>query len=133
MYLMKEKGLNTFIKCNPTLLGYENARKILNDMGYTYVAFTDSHFLTDLQWNDAIVMLKRLMAYAESVGLTFGVKLTNTFPVDVTKNELPSNEMYMSGKSLFALSIKVAEMLSKEFNGKLKIAYSGGADYFNID
>ena len=133
MYLMEEKGLNTFIKCNPTLLGYERARKILDDMGFTYVAFTDSHFLTDLQWNDAVVMLKRLMEYADKKGLTFGVKLTNTFPVDVTRNELPSNEMYMSGKSLFALSIKVAEMLSTEFNGKLKIAYSGGADAFNID
>ena len=132
-YLMEEKGLNTFIKCNPTLLGYERARKILDDMGFTYVAFTDSHFLTDLQWNDAVVMLKRLMELADTKGLTFGVKLTNTFPVDVTRKELPSEEMYMSGKSLFGLSIKVAEMLSTEFNGKLRIAYSGGADYFNID
>ena len=132
-YLMTEKGLNTFIKCNPTLLGYERARKILNDMGYNYIAFTDSHFLTDLQYEDAIKMLDRLMKLAEEKSLTFGVKLTNTFPVDVTRNELPSNEMYMSGKSLFALSIKVAEMLSKDFNGKLKIAYSGGADFFNID
>ena len=133
MYLMEEKGLNTFIKCNPTLLGYERARKILDEMGFTYVAFTDSHFLTDLQWSDAVVMLKRLMEYADKKGLTFGVKLTNTFPVDVTRNELPSNEMYMSGKSLFALSTKVAEMLTTEFDGKLKIAYSGGADAFNID
>ena len=132
-YLMEEKGLNTFIKCNPTLLGYERARKILDDMGFTYVAFTDSHFLTDLQWNDAVVMLKRLMELADTKGLTFGVKLTNTFPVDVTRKELPSEEMYMSGKSLFGLSIKVAEMLSTEFNGKLRIAYSGGADFFNID
>ena len=132
-YLMTEKGVNTFIKCNPTLLGYERARKILNDMGYDYIAFTDSHFLTDLQYEDAIKMLDRLMKLAEEKNLTFGVKLTNTFPVDVTRNELPSNEMYMSGKSLFALSIKVAEMLSKDFNGKLKIAYSGGADFFNID
>ena len=133
MYLVDEKGLNTFIKCNPTLLGYERARKILDDMGFTYVAFTDSHFLTDLQWGDAVKMLDRLMKHADEKGLTFGVKLTNTFPVDVTRNELPSQEMYMSGRSLFGLSIKVAEMLTTHFNGKLKIAYSGGADAFNID
>ena len=133
MYLMDEKGLNTFIKCNPTLLGYERARKILDDMGFTYVAFTDSHFLTDLQWDDAVKMLDRLMKHADEKGLTFGVKLTNTFPVDVTRNELPSQEMYMSGRSLFGLSIKVAEMLTTHFNGNLKIAYSGGADAFNID
>ena len=38
----------------------------------------------------------------------------------------------MSGKSLFPLSIALAAKLSREFNGKLRIAYSGGADAFNI-
>ena len=58
--------------------------------------------------------------------------LTNTFPVDVKQNELPSEEMYMSGKSLYALSMSVAQKLAKDFDGKLRISYSGGADYFNI-
>ncbi|MBO6119898.1 MAG: FAD-dependent oxidoreductase [Lachnospiraceae bacterium] len=133
MYLMEEKGLNTFIKCNPTLVGFDKTRKILDEMGYTYVSFTDSHFLNDLLWDDAVKMIKRLLKYADSKELTFGVKLTNTFPVDVRRNELPSNEMYLSGKPLFALSIKVAEMFAEEFEGKLKMSYSGGADYFNID
>ena len=132
-YLMEEKGLNTFIKCNPTLLGYERARKILDEMGYNYVAFTDSHFKGDMQYDDCIAMLKRLKELAKSKGLTFGVKLTNTFPVDVTRNELPSEEMYMSGKSLFALSLNVAKLLAHDMDGDLKISYSGGADYFNID
>ena len=33
-YLITEKGLNTFIKCNPTLLGYEFARETMDKMGY---------------------------------------------------------------------------------------------------
>lgn len=33
-YLINEKGLNTYIKCNPTLLGYEYARKTLDDLGF---------------------------------------------------------------------------------------------------
>lgn len=59
-YLLTEKGLNTFVKCNPTLLGYEEARKIMDDMGYDYVAFGDFHFKDDLQFEDAVPMLTRL-------------------------------------------------------------------------
>lgn len=132
VYLMKEKGLHTFIKCNPTLLGYEFARKTMDDMGYDYVSFGDFHFLDDLQYGDAVPMLKRLMACAKESQLEFGVKITNTFPVDVKNQELPSEEMYMSGKSLYPLSISLAAKLSKDFDGKLRISYSGGADYHNI-
>lgn len=131
-YLISEKKLNTFIKCNPTLLGYEYARETMNKMGYDYMAFGDFHFKDDLQWKDAVPMLERLIALADSKNLAFGVKITNTFPVDVKQNELPSEEMYMSGKALFPLSIKVAEKLAKQFDGKLRISYCGGADYYNI-
>lgn len=132
VYLIQEKGLNTFIKCNPTLLGYEFARKTMDQMGYDYVAFGDFHFRDDLQYEDAVPMLKRLMKLSEEKGLEFGVKITNTFPVDVKQKELPSEEMYMSGKSLYPLSISLAAKLAKEFNGTLRISYSGGADTFNI-
>ena len=132
MHLITVKGYNTFIKCNPTLLGYDFARKTMDDMGYDYIAFGDFHFKDDLQWEDAVPMLTRLMAVCEEKGLEFGVKITNTFPVDVKQNELPSEEMYMSGKSLYPLSIALAAKLAKEFDGKLRISYSGGADYFNI-
>ena len=132
-YLIQEKHLHTFVKCNPTLLGYEKARAILDEMGYDYIAFTDFHFKDDLQYSDAVPMLKRLQELAKGLDLNFGVKITNTFPVDVKNNELPSQEMYMSGKSLFALSMSVAKMLTRDFNGSLRISFSGGADYFNIE
>ena len=132
-YLLTEKHLNTFVKCNPTLLGYDFARKTMDEMGYDYMVFGDFHFRDDLQYEDAVPMLTRLMKLSDNLGLEFGVKITNTFPVDVTRNELPSEEMYMSGKALFPLSISLAAKLSAEFAGKLRISYSGGADYFNID
>ena len=133
MHLITEKGFNTFIKCNPTLLGYEYARKTMDDMGYDYIAFGDFHFKDDLQYTDAVPMLQRLMAVCQERNLEFGVKITNTFPVDVKQNELPSEEMYMSGKSLYPLSISVANMLARDFDGKLRISYSGGADFHNIE
>ena len=132
-YLLTEKHLNTFVKCNPTLLGYDFARKTMDEMGYDYMVFGDFHFRDDLQYEDAVPMLTRLMKLSDELGLEFGVKITNTFPVDVTRNELPSEEMYMSGKALFPLSISLAAKLSAEFAGKLRISYSGGADYYNID
>ncbi|VDY35730.1 putative selenate reductase subunit YgfK [Morganella morganii] len=38
----------------------------------------------------------------------------------------------MSGRALFPLSINVAALLSRHFDGKLPISYSGGASKFNI-
>jgi len=133
MYLLTEKGFHTFVKCNPTLLGYEVARKTMDEMGYDYIQFGDFHFKDDLQYEDAVPMLTRLMNTAKERNLEFGVKITNTFPVDVKQNELPSEEMYMSGKSLYPLSISLAAKLAKEFDGRLRISYSGGADYYNIE
>jgi putative selenate reductase len=132
VWLIGGKNLHTYIKCNPTLLGYETARGILDQMGYGYISFDDHHFKNDLQFNDAVGMLGRLMKLAKEKNLSFGVKLTNTFPVEIRRNELPGQEMYMSGRSLFPLSLNVAKQLSEAFGGGLPISYSGGADYFNL-
>ena len=132
-YLLEKKYLHTFVKCNPTILGYETARSILDSMGYDYIAFDDHHFKEDLQYSDAVPMFHRLQALADREGLEFGLKLSNTFPVDVKAGELPSEEMYMAGKSLFPLTTTMAAMMAKEFGGKLRLSYAGGADAFNID
>ena len=132
-YLLEKKHLHTFVKCNPTILGYETARSILDSMGYDYIAFDDHHFKEDLQYSDAVPMFHRLQALADREGLEFGLKLSNTFPVDVKAGELPSEEMYMAGKSLFPLTTTMAAMMAKEFGGKLHLSYAGGADAFNID
>ena len=131
-YLITEKGLNTYVKCNPTLLGYEFARRTLDDLGFDYVAFDDHHFVEDLQWADAVPMFRRLTALTRARGLEFGVKLTNTFPVDVAAGELPSQEMYMSGRPLYPLTLSLAQRIAAEFDGGLRISYSGGADAANI-
>ena len=132
-YLIEKKQLHTFVKCNPTLLGYETARSILDSMGYDYIAFDDHHFKEDLQYADAVPMFRRLQALADAHGLEFSLKLSNTFPVDVKAGELPSEEMYMAGKSLFPLTTTMAARISREFGGKLRLSYAGGADAFNID
>ncbi|MDO5564437.1 MAG: putative selenate reductase subunit YgfK [Eubacteriales bacterium] len=132
-YLITEKKLHTLIKCNPTLLGYDYARKMLDDLGYDYIKFGEFHFNDDLQYKDALPMLSRLKKIAEEKKLKFGVKITNTFPVDVKEDELPSEEMYMSGRALFPLSLSVAMKLANDFDGELMISYSGGCDANNVN
>ncbi|HHU21836.1 MAG TPA: putative selenate reductase subunit YgfK [Clostridiales bacterium] len=130
-YLIREKGLHTFVKCNPTLLGYKVTRETLNRLGFDYLVFDDFHFNDDLQYEEAVPMFRRLQNLAGKEGLWFGVKLTNTLPVAPQVGELPAGEMYMSGRSLYPLTIALAEKLTREFEGKLRISFAGGADAFN--
>ncbi len=132
-YLLREKHVHVYVKCNPTILGYETARTILDGMGYDYIQFGEFHFNDDLQYRDAVPMFTRLQALADEKGLEFGLKLSNTFPVDVKQNELPSEEMYMAGKSLYPLTLEMCNRISRDFGGKLRLSYAGGADFFNID
>ena len=132
-YLISEKHLHTFVKCNPTILGYETARRTLDSMGYDYIVFDDHHVREDLQWADAVPMFERLQALADQTGVEFGLKLSNTFPVDTTRGELPNDEMYMSGRSLFPLTIEMCHRISRQFGGKMRISFAGGAEYFNCD
>ncbi|MCW2475744.1 putative selenate reductase subunit YgfK [Candidatus Symbiopectobacterium sp. NZEC151] len=131
-YMLEEKGLHTFVKLNPTLLGYARVREILDGCGFDYIQLKESSFLHDLPLDRALGMLERLLALAHQQGLEFGVKLTNTLGAGNHKHRLPGDEMYMSGRALFPISINVAAVLSRHFDGKLPISYSGGASQLNI-
>lgn len=131
-YMLEEKGLNTFVKLNPTLLGYARVREILDVCGFGYIGLKEESFDHDLKLTQALEMLERLMALAKEKSLGFGVKLTNTLGTINNKGALPGEEMYMSGRALFPLSINVAAVLSRAFDGKLPISYSGGASQLTI-
>jgi putative selenate reductase len=132
-YFLSVKGLHTFVKVNPTLLGYDFVRDTLDKMGYNYIAFDHQHFDQDLKPDDAEALIERLQTTASKSNLEFGVKVSNTFPVQIKNDELPGEHMYMSGRALYVLSVNVAKMLSERFDGKLAISYSGGADFFNVE
>lgn len=133
MHILTEKKVNLYVKCNPTLLGYDYVRNVLDEMGYDYIRFGKEQFEHDLKQEQAFPMLRRLLETAKREGLIFGVKLTNTFQTEITQEELPGQSMYMSGKALYPLSLSVAELLSREFEGRLPMSFSGGADQNNIE
>ncbi len=131
-YMVAEKNINTFVKLNPTLLGYDFVRETLDSLGFDYLHLNQDSFDHDLQYAAAVAMLTRLVALAKDHGRQFGVKLTNTLGSINDQGELPGAEMYMSGRALYPLSINLAQKLSKEFGGSLPISYSGGANAKNV-
>ena len=131
-YMLSEKHVDTFVKLNPTLLGYDEVRSIFDNLGYNYIGLNPASFEHDLQYKDAVSMLKRLHELAKKENRLFGVKLTNTLGCINDQGELPGDEMYMSGRTLLPLSTSVALLLAKEFDGYLNISYSGGANAYTV-
>lgn len=132
-YLIEERKLHTTLKLNPTLLGNDNISKILNDdLGYE-ITVPDEAFDHDLQYEDAVKIIKSLGQIAENNKVEFGLKLTNTLESLNSSNWLPEQEkrIYLSGRALHPISINLAEKLQTEFNGELDISFSAGIDAFN--
>jgi putative selenate reductase len=131
-YLIRDKGLHTYIKLNPTLLGFDAVHDMLRTLGYIAIDLDKNSFDHDLQFIDAIPMLRRLKEFAAQNGKEFGVKLSNTLGVKNTRKVLAGDQMYMSGRSLFPLTVNLAYRLAEVFDGALNISYSGGATQHNV-
>lgn len=134
MYLVKERGYHTAIKLNPTLLGPDHLRHILNDQLGFVTNVPDEAFGHDLKYPDGLQIIKNMTIAAKEKGVEFGLKLTNTLESVNHKDVFPENEtmMYMSGRALHPVSINLAAKLQNEFDGKLDISFSAGADCFNM-
>lgn len=133
-YLIEKRKLHTTIKLNPTLLGPERLRFILNDKLGFNINVPDEAFEHDLKYNDALTMIESLQNIANKNNLEFGLKLTNTLESLNSTNWLPQKEnmVYTSGRALHPISINLAEKLQSDFNGELDISFSAGIDAFNI-
>ena len=140
-YLLEERGLHTAVKLNPTLLGKEAVMRILHDhLGFREIHIPDAVFEHDLQYDRAVELIKTLKKAAAERGLSFGLKLSNTLAMANHKGILPGDEMYMSGRALYPITINLFHKLSQEFSGDpssssgqaLNVSFSAGADAFNL-
>jgi putative selenate reductase len=148
-YLLEERGLHTVVKLNPTLLGKERVLSILHDsLGFTEIHIPDAVFEKDLAYDKAVELIRTLQGVAAARGLTFGVKLSNTLAMHNHRGVLPGDEMYMSGRALYPVTMNLFARLVREFNGDpstestlglskcsgqgLKVSYSAGADAWNV-
>jgi putative selenate reductase len=133
-YLIEERKLHTAVKLNPTLLGPEKLREILNDkLGYE-ITVPDEAFEHDLKYPDALNIIKSLTDKAEAAGVDFALKLTNTLESNNSTNWLPQKEkmVYTSGRALHPITVNLAAKLQNDFAGSLDLSFSAGVDAFNV-
>jgi putative selenate reductase len=133
-YLIEERRYHTTVKLNPTLLGPERLRDILNRrMGFD-TEVPDEAFGHDLKYVDAVNIIQALRSSAAKSGVDFSLKMSNTLECINKRDVFPAGEkmMYMSGRALHPLTVNLAHKLQESFNGELDISFSGGADCFNI-
>lgn len=126
-WLIGEKRLHTFVRIEPTMLGYYGVRGILDIGGYGDLELEKERFDRDLQFDDAKAMFLRLQSLADSRRLEFGVKIAGGLPVR-KRGDLLYDEMLLTGKALFPVTFALAEKIAGEFGGGLRVSYAGGAD-----
>ena len=134
LYLIEERRLHTAVKCNPTLLGADRVRAIINDdLGFGDVPVPDEAFGHDLRYADAVPMLHNLRRAAAAADVGFGLKLSNTLEVENWRGRFAGEGMmYLSGRALHPVTVTLAATLNEEFRGALPMSFAGGADCFNV-
>lgn len=131
-YLIEEKGFDTYIKLNPTLLGFDDAREILDSLGWDDLVLKRDNFEHDLQFADAVTLVRDLGSAAQTKGRRFGIKLSNTLANMNNGSTLPGAERYMSGRALFPITVRLAARIARALpDFGAHISYCGGVSAFN--
>ena len=134
-FLLNEHSLNCIIKLNPTLLGEERVRELLQGvMGYEAVNVPSKAFQTDTSWDQAQGFVQRLGVTADQLGLGFGVKFSNTLIVENHRSFFPESEkeMYLSGPPLHVLATNLVDRFRDRFGDHYPISFSAGIDRKNF-
>ncbi|SMP68670.1 putative selenate reductase, YgfK subunit [Desulfonatronum zhilinae] len=141
LHFIKDRGLHTTLKLNPTLLGPERVRALLQGLGWD-LDVPDAVFANDLSLDQALPIIRTLSAAARKRGVEFNLKLTNTLPC-VNRSALPEAEqqVYCSGRPLHPLAVHVALLLREHLGqqdsgpeqseGCPPMSFCAGADAFN--
>jgi len=130
-YLIEEKGFDTYIKLNPTLLGYDAVRGILDACGWQRIKISRPGFEHDLQFDAALDLISTLREKAIKKGVRFGVKLSNTLANENDGTRLGGNERYMSGRALFPITARLAAKIAAALDTPIPFSFCGGISAHN--
>ena len=131
-YLIEEKGFDCYVKLNPTLVGYDAARGILDRLGWHDIVLKRESFEHDLQMGQALSLIRALQNAAEEKGCRFGIKLSNTLANVNDEAYLPGKERYMSGRALYPITVHLAASLARALpDFPSRFSYCGGVSALN--
>jgi putative selenate reductase len=133
-FLLQDLKVDTWVKLNPTLLGPDRLRGLLNREAGFDIEVPDEAFGHDPKFEDAMAMVRDLAGKAKGTGLHFGLKLSNTLEVVNHRPVFPGTEkmMYMSGRALHPLTLTLAHLVTEELDGQVPISFCGGANAGNF-
>jgi putative selenate reductase len=135
-YLLEELRFNVIVKFNPTLLGFHETRELLIErLGYRHLQLPREAFERDLQYVEALEMMRRLCRVARDSGLGVGAKFTNTLVVANDPAFFPTQPepyMYLSGQPLHVLAMHLMQRFREDLGFEIPISFSAGIDRRNF-
>lgn len=132
-YLIGKHKVHVVVKMNPTLAGFDFVQNTLhNDLGYAYIQLEKRAFENDLDFGQAVAMMKRLRDFAKKHSVTLGAKFTNTLVVKNNEDIFPEENRYLSGAPLYPLAMHLVHKFRQEMGADFPISFSGGINRDNF-
>ncbi len=134
-YLLTEVGVDVIVKMNPPMLGKDRLEYLLYDViGYHEVKVNPEAYTSGLQFDESILICRRLASLARQHGRSFGAKFSNTLEVLNHKDFFtPDNKvMYLSGPPLHVITLALAHKFRQEVGHEMPITFSAGVDRKNF-
>jgi putative selenate reductase len=133
-FLLTELGVHTIVKMNPPMLGRDRLDHLLYDvLGYDELEVNPTAYTSGLQFEESLGMCERLTSLAQSRGLSFGAKFSNTLEVLNHRDFFPKKErvMYLSGPPLHVITLALTDMFRQAVGHQMPISFSAGVDRKN--
>ncbi|KAB2880197.1 glutamate synthase [bacterium] len=132
-FLLGDMGFHVVIKMNPPMLGQARLEHLLHEkLGYTNVSVNPKAYELNIQFKDAVAVVKRLQNIGKKNGKTVGVKFGNTLEVLNQGKFLKDKVQYLSGQPLHVLHLSLVNDWRKEFGADFPISFSAGVDANNF-
>ncbi len=133
-FLLTDIGMGVVVKMNPTMLGLDDINYLLHDrLGYHDIQVNKKAVDVGLKFDDGIEMMRRLRETGRKLGLTVGVKFSNTLEVINHKTFFPKDEiMYLSGPPLHVITLRLVERWRQNYGPDCPISFAAAVDKHNF-